>query len=137
MSTPSHNASLTIETLDHLVLYTQNIDDSVAFYENVLGMRKIVFGDNRIAVSFGKQKINLHPAQHPFHPHALTPVPGAADLCFITQLALDEAMQQVRDLGVEILLGPVTRNGAVGEIQSFYIRDPDGNLLEIANRIEK
>lgn len=137
MPTPTCNASLTMETLDHLVLYTKNIDESVAFYENVLGMRKIVFGDNRIAVCFGNHKINLHPAQHPFQPHARAPVAGAADLCFITRLALDEAMQQIRDCGVEILLGPLPRSGAIGEILSFYIRDPDGNLLEIANRIEK
>jgi catechol 2,3-dioxygenase-like lactoylglutathione lyase family enzyme len=33
-------------------------------------------------------------------------------------------------------VGPVTRVGATGEIESVYIRDPDGNLVEIANYVE-
>jgi len=124
-----------VESLDHLVLYVENIEDSVAFYQRVLGMRKIVFAQSRLALGFGNQKINLHPLREPLQPHALNPQSGSADLCFITPLPLQDAMQHVRDCGVEILLGPVQRSGANTSLISFYIRDPDGNLLEIANSL--
>ena len=52
--------------LDHLVLTVTNIEKTVSFYESVLGMKKVIFGDNRIALIFGNQKINLHQHHHEF-----------------------------------------------------------------------
>ncbi|MDN6111356.1 MAG: VOC family protein [Enterobacterales bacterium] len=127
---------LKLSTLDHLVLTVANIDKSVKFYQQVLGMGVETFGsEGRTALTFGEQKINLHAAKSPFRPHAKHPTPGSADLCFITVQPLQEVVLWVIGCGVEIIEGPVTRTGASGKISSIYLRDPDGNLIEIANRL--
>jgi catechol 2,3-dioxygenase-like lactoylglutathione lyase family enzyme len=128
--TPLH-----IDRLDHLVLTVANIGASCAFYRRVLGMTIVAFGNGRTALSFGNQKINLHLAGKEFEPHAHRPMPGSADLCFITATPLDAAMAHVRGEGVEILEGPVDRTGATGPMRSFYFRDPDSNLIEVSNYI--
>ena len=127
---------LKLSTLDHLVLTVANIDKSVQFYQQVLGMGVETFGsEDRTALTFGEQKINLHAAKSPFRPHAKHPTPGSVDLCFITVQPLQEVVLWVIGCGVEIIEGPVTRTGATGKISSIYLRDPDGNLIEIANRL--
>ncbi|EON90198.1 VOC family protein [Plesiomonas shigelloides] len=127
---------LTPCSLDHLVLTVQDIERTVDFYQDILGMRAETFGkEQRTALHFGEQKINLHPAARPIQPCAATPMPGSADLCLLTKTPLDEAMRWVKANGVQIEEGPVQRTGATGPLLSFYIRDPDGNLIEIANRL--
>jgi catechol 2,3-dioxygenase-like lactoylglutathione lyase family enzyme len=112
---------------------------SVAFYRDILGMQALEFeaadGSRRRALAFGAQKINLHPAQTPFTPHAAQPRAGSADLCFLSSTPLDAWLPYLKASGQTVLEGPVQRNGALGPIVSLYIRDPDGNLLEIANRL--
>jgi catechol 2,3-dioxygenase-like lactoylglutathione lyase family enzyme len=120
-----------ISHLDHLVLTVADIKKTCSFYSAALGMTVITFGDNRTALSFGEQKINLHPAQSPLMPHAKNPVPGSADICLITKLPLASVIVHLQENGVVIELGPVARTGAVGVIESIYFRDPDGNLIEI------
>lgn len=121
-----------IEALDHLVLTVRDLDVAVAFYVNVLGMEEVAFGGGRRALSFGSQKINLHPAGSEFAPHAQRPVPGSADLCFLIEGTLAEAAARLAEYGVPIEEGPVRRTGARGPIDSIYLRDPDGNLLELS-----
>lgn len=121
--------------LDHLVLTVTDIDRSVTFYTTVLGMKKQVFANGRIALTFGDQKINLHKHKEEFEPKSHHPVPGSADLCFITDTDIDAAMKHVRILGIDIIDGPVERTGANGPLRSFYFRDPDLNLIEVANDI--
>ncbi|MDG6773174.1 VOC family protein [Thiomicrorhabdus sp. ZW0627] len=122
-----------IRQLDHLVLTVKDLNKTVRFYESVLGMEKVVFGQNRVALKFGNQKINLHQAGMEFDPKAGNTVTGSADLCFLTDLPLEQAMHEITGHEVEIIKGPVERTGANGPIISFYIRDPDQNLIEIAN----
>ncbi|MFZ5579440.1 MAG: VOC family protein [Pseudomonadota bacterium] len=117
-----------IASLDHLVLTVRDIEATVSFYRRVLGMH----GEQRTALHFGRQKINLHPAGAPFLPHALAPTPGSADLCFLTDRSLAQVMEHLQTEGVTIEQGPVRRTGAVGPLLSVYLRDPDGNLIEIA-----
>lgn len=121
-----------IESLDHLVLTVADIEASVAFYCGVLGMERVSFAGGRTALGFGRQKINLHQQGHEFEPKARTPVPGSADLCFVAALALDQVAARLADAGIAIEEGPVARTGAVGPITSLYVRDPDGNLVEIS-----
>ena len=128
-----------ITSLDHLVLTVTDMVASVAFYRDILGMQAIEFeaadGSRRWALAFGAQKINLHPAQAPFAPHAAEPRAGAADLCFLSPTPLEAWSTYFEACGQQVIDGPVQRSGALGPIVSLYIRDPDGNLLEIANQI--
>lgn len=116
-----------IRSLDHLVLTVRDLEASIAFYGR-LGMRHEEFAPGRHALRFGTQKLNLHVAEHELEPHAAHPTPGSADLCFLVDhLDLDE---------LEIELGPVEREGAAGRLRSVYVRDPDGNLVELSTNAE-
>ncbi len=122
-----------IEYLDHFVLTVKDLQKTVSFYTQVMGMKEVHFGEGRVALEYGQQKINLHELGNEFEPKAQNVREGSADLCFITQTPLDDAMHHVREQGVEVLEGPVKRTGAKGPILSFYFRDPDGNLIEVSN----
>jgi catechol 2,3-dioxygenase-like lactoylglutathione lyase family enzyme len=122
-----------IDRLDHLVLTVADIDRTVAFYRAVLGMRPETFGAGRIALRFGDSKINLHQVGKEFEPKARQPVPGSADLCFISADPLEDVLATLAAHGVPVEEGPVERTGATGRLRSVYLRDPDGNLLEISN----
>ncbi len=124
-----------IERIDHLVLTVEDINRTCDFYVGILGMESITFGENRKALRFGKQKINLHEKGKEFDPKSGFPTPGSADICFVTSRPLKEVLQHLMDKGVEIEAGPVERTGACGPIMSIYIRDPDLNLIEISNYI--
>jgi catechol 2,3-dioxygenase-like lactoylglutathione lyase family enzyme len=122
-----------IDRLDHLVLTVADIEATCAFYSQALGMQVVTFGDSRQALQFGQQKINLHQYRHEFEPKAIHPTPGSADLCFITTTTLETVIQHLESIGVTLLEGPVSRTGAAGIIDSIYLRDPDGNLIEVSN----
>jgi catechol 2,3-dioxygenase-like lactoylglutathione lyase family enzyme len=122
-----------ITRLDHLVLTVKDLEITAQFYVSVLGMEKEIFGAGRLALKYGNQKINLHQVGKEFEPKADKPTAGSADLCFITDVPLNKAMEHVRNCGVEIIEGPVVRTGATGPINSFYFRDPDMNLIEVSN----
>jgi catechol 2,3-dioxygenase-like lactoylglutathione lyase family enzyme len=124
-----------IDRLDHLVLTVRDIAATCDFYSQVLGMEVVIFGDNRKALRFGQQKINLHEASHEFEPKAAQPTPGSADICFISSEPLDAIIAHLQASNVDIIEGPVQRTGAIGEMKSIYLRDPDGNLIEISNYI--
>ena len=122
-----------IERLDHLVLTVADIERTCQFYTRALGMEVVRFGEGRIALRFGQQKINLHPADNIPGLVADKPTPGSGDLCFITPAPLAEVMAHLEACGVPLVAGPGPRAGAVATIQSVYIRDPDRNLVEISN----
>lgn len=123
-----------IDTLDHLVLTVRDLEATCDFYGHVLGMQVIQFANNRKALRFGTQKINLHVAGKEFEPKAAFPTPGSADLCFLTSVPLEEVIAHLHQHQIAIVEGPVERTGAIGTILSVYIRDPDNNLIEIANQ---
>ncbi|MDQ1856156.1 MULTISPECIES: VOC family protein [unclassified Chryseobacterium] len=122
-----------IKNLDHLVLTVANIEKTIEFYTHVMGFEVVTFGDNRKALIFGNQKINLHQKGHEFEPKAKTPTCGSADLCFIAETDVHQVMEELRQKNIEIIEGIVDRTGAVGKIKSVYFRDPDYNLVEVSN----
>ena len=122
-----------INRIDHVVLTVASIDATVDFYTRVLGMAAVTFGAGRTALRFGTSKINLHQAGREFEPKARRPSPGSMDLCFIVDDAIEDVVAQLGAAGVAIEDGPVPRTGATGEIVSCYLRDPDGNLVELSN----
>jgi catechol 2,3-dioxygenase-like lactoylglutathione lyase family enzyme len=121
-----------IRHLDHVVLTTRDRERCVEFYTRVLGMRLETFGQGRLAFRFGNQKINLHEAGRKLEPRAERPTPGALDLCFLAEGSLDVVVRRLEAAGIPIEVGPVPRTGATGPIRSVCVRDPDGNLVEIA-----
>jgi len=122
-----------IDRLDHLVMTVASIEKTADFYQQVLGMEVVTFGEGRIALSFGSQKINLHAQGKELEPKAATPTPGSVDICLIASTPLTEVISHLRSCGIPILEGPVRRTGATGPITSVYFRDPDSNLIEVSN----
>ena len=123
---------ISIARLDHIVLSVQDIEATCAFYEKVLGMERRDFGEGRLALHFGRQKINLHPHPTPIDLVAEQPLPGTADLCFVTDQSIEDVIAHLEACGVAVEWGPGERTGAEGAITSVYCRDPDNNLIEIA-----
>ncbi len=124
---------IVLDRLDHLVITARDVEATCRFYETVLGMRRETFGEGSIALHFGRQKLNVHPHPSPVEILAKNPRPGAADLCFIVEMPLAEVIAHLKACGIEIELGPIERTGAEGSMTSVYIRDPDGNLIEVSN----
>ena len=125
-----------IDSLDHLVLTVKDIDASCRFYEKVLGMETVTFSDNRKALSFGIQKINLQQVGRESTLRAEHPTSGSGDVCFVTSVALSDVIAHLKSCGVNPIAGPVERNGARGQMMSVYFRDPDMNLVEVSNYSE-
>ena len=127
-----------IDHVDHIVLTTRDLDACVRFYGEVLGMTLEKFRtptEERLALKFGSQKINLHVWGREFTPRAHVAVPGSLDLCFIASRPLDEVIQVLRTKNIPILEGPVAKTGAVSKLRSVYVRDPDLNLIEISEQV--
>lgn len=123
---------MNIERLDHFVLTVADIQRTVQFYTSILGMQAKTFGEGRVALHYGQQKINLHLKGHEIEPKALHAVCGSADLCFITSTPIESVLRELQEKQVDIIDGIVPRTGALGSIQSIYFRDPDGNLIEVS-----
>lgn len=126
----------TVDRLDHLVLNVKDVEITATWYQRVLGMEREEFGaDNRTALKFGGQKINVRPtdADTATWFTGANDQPGAGDLCFVTAVRSEDIVRHLHSCGVKILVGPVVKTGALGPINSVYCRDPDGNLIEIAS----
>lgn len=128
--------TFSVNRIDHVVLNCRDVEATVDFYVRVLGMRKGVFGDGRIALRFpddANQKINVRPTGAPNWPTGVVDAPGSLDLCFIAEAGPDAVGAHLRACGVDITEGPVRKTGALGPMTSHYCRDPDGNLVEVAS----
>ena len=124
-----------IDHVDHIVLTTRDKQACIRFYTEILGMKLVSFKtptEERLAFTFGNQKINLHESGKEFSPRAHVAAPGTLDVCFIASVALDEVVKKLNRAGVPIIEGPVKKTGAAGPIRSVYVRDPDLNLVEIS-----
>lgn len=124
--------------IDHLVLTVDDVEATCAFYGDVLGATVVSFGpEDRTALEFRDQKINLHETGEEFDPHARSPTPGSGDFCLVTELDTEGITARLEDHGIEIVHGPVEKHGAQGPMRSVYVRDPDGNLVELASYEER
>jgi len=118
-----------------MVLTVADIDATCEFYTRILGMEKVVFAGGRVALGFGNQKINLHPAGSEYEPRAKNAVPGSGDFCLITKTPLADVIVRLDVSGIAIIEGPVNKTGATGPLRSVYFRDPDDNLVEVSNTV--
>ena len=130
-----------VEKIDHVVITVKDLNKTIDFYTNALGMKLEKFSsslDNnqiRYAVSFGSQKINIHEEKKPIKPNALNPSSGSMDICFISKNKINDWVHHLVKKGINIEIGPEKKTGALGPILSIYIRDPDFNLIEISNQL--
>ena len=129
-----------LTAIDHLVLTVSDMDKTISFYCDVLGMKLETFTSSngqkkRKSLKFGHQKINLHHLKSPYQPHANNPVSGAVDICFLSSITIDEWQTIFSKHNISVESGPVQKTGATGPIVSLYVRDPDLNLIEISNKI--
>jgi catechol 2,3-dioxygenase-like lactoylglutathione lyase family enzyme len=123
-----------IDRIDHVVMNCRDVEAMASWYERALGLRRESFGpDGRLALKFGRQKINLRPTGAANWQTGAVDAPGSLDVCFITEQGIDPAAARLRAAGIAITQGPMTRTGAMGPMTSIYCRDPDGNLVEIAS----
>jgi catechol 2,3-dioxygenase-like lactoylglutathione lyase family enzyme len=124
--------AFSIDRIDHVVVNCRDLEATAAWYERALGMKRVVFGGGRVALAFGRQKLNLRPTGADNWDTGAVDAPGSLDLCFITTSSPDEVKRHLESCGIVITEGPVAKTGALGPMTSVYCRDPDGNLVEIA-----
>src|SRR2546428_9943323 len=123
---------MSLDRLNHLVLTVGDLDATGDFYRRVLGMEPVRFAAGRLALRFGSQKINLHPAGPELGLKAARPTPGSGDLCFLTDEPLEVWGRHLEECRGAILPGAAERPGALRPVESGYLRDPDRHLLQIA-----
>ena len=130
-----------LEKIDHVVITVKDLNTTIDFYTNVLGMKLEKFFTSshdhqiRYAISFGSQKINIHEQKKPIKPNALNPTSGSMDICFISNNKINDWVHYLVKKGINIEIGPEKKTGALGPILSIYVRDPDFNLIEISNQL--
>ena len=134
---------LTVQRIDHLVLTCRDVAATIRFYTEVLGMKVVTFGNGRKALSFGRQKFNLHPVGQTAEGGAgkvaaiaARPTAGSADICLVVAENAAAIVAHLAACGIPVEEGPVVRTGALGPIESVYVRDPDGNLIELARYVD-
>ena len=127
--------AFTVDRIDHIVINTADVDVTADWYVRVLGMRRENYRGERTSLHFGRQKFNVRPTGAENWVTAEVDAPGSLDLCFIAEVAPDEIATHLAAVGVTVTEGPTTRTGALGEMTSYYCRDPDGNLIEIASYV--
>jgi len=127
-----------IQSIDHVVLTVADMQATIDFYTRVLGMTLETFGQGRKALKFGEQKFNLQDGKSKTDIVAVAkrPMPGSVDLCLLAAVPLDQMIAHLKKENVPIDSGPVARTGARFPLRSVYIRDPDGNLIEISERAD-
>jgi catechol 2,3-dioxygenase-like lactoylglutathione lyase family enzyme len=125
-----------IDRIDHVVLTVQSLEATCEFYANCLDFERVDSPDGPTALRFGRQKINVHQADHIFDPKARRPIAGSADFCLVAAVSLSVVLDGLARHGVAVELGPIEREGALGAMQSIYFRDPDGNLIEVSEYLD-
>lgn len=123
-----------ITGFDHIVLVVRDVATTVEFYERTLGLRGVEHPPGKWGLAFGSNKISLQPADDP-PAKARSTTPGSGNFCVLTDEEATVVASRLLGLGVEVEDGPVEKVGATGRIMSVYFRDPDGNLVEVAQRL--
>ena len=126
---------MSILGIDHIVLTVVDIEATCAFYDRHLGVARVRFGEGRTALQLGDQKINLHEVGKEVEPKAARALAGSGDLCLVSEDNVEELAARLTAGGVSLEAGPTYRTGAKGPILSIHFRDPDGNLIEVANYV--
>lgn len=124
-----------VKRIDHLVITVKDVIETVNFYTRILGMKEITIqwhGGELKALRFGDQRIHVHKVGYEHQPHALKTTPGSVDLCFVTDMPIDDVVLLLKINNIAIEKQPMLIPGTLGEMVSVWFRDPDGNLIEVA-----
>jgi catechol 2,3-dioxygenase-like lactoylglutathione lyase family enzyme len=118
--------------LDHIVLCVADVAATRRFYKRVLGLESREERPGKWSLHFGAQKISLQDARAA-PAIARDTVPGSGNFCLLTDTPIAEIVAHLQREGIAIVAGPGERAGAVGPLLSVYVKDPDGNLVELSN----
>ncbi len=120
--------------IDHIVLTVTSLEESSRFYHEVFDMPVIdsQTNDDIITLRCGHQLIRLQQADRPTELKAAKPTIGSTDLCLVAGDKVEDILHHLRSYYVDVVAGPVEKNGSEGEMTSIYVHDPDNNLIEIA-----
>jgi len=121
-----------IKNIDHFVITTQNLQVCLDFYVGVLGMEHWESKGHH-NLYFPGGKISIHTCKGEFQPAALNPTYGSQDFCLILEDDLQTVKRELEAKGITPLTDIVERHGAHGAMRSLYVRDPDGNLVELSS----
>ena len=121
---------LKVAEIDHVVLRCRDQDRALDFYTRVLGLTE----ERRIAqigliqLRAGRSMIDLVPATGPRAETAL----NVDHVCLgVEARDLNEVVSYLRAQSVEVIGEPAMRYGAHGQGLSIYLRDPEGNVVEL------
>ena len=92
---------------------------------------------DRVALVFGQQKINLHHKDIEVFPVCKKPAQeGTADFCLISKQPVSDFLNHWKKHSCELAVeNIVQRTGAQGPLLSVYVYDLDGNLIEVSNYV--
>ena len=122
----------TVDRLDHLVLNVRDVEITASWYQRVLGMEREEFGrDQRTALKFGGQKINVRPVQSDPRrwPTAQTAAPGSADLCFVTAVGPEDVIEHLRACGISVSRGRSRKRARLARCAQFIAAIPTATWL--------
>ncbi len=126
-------------SLDHIVLNVADVESSLSFYLDVIGLApERVEEYRRGEVAFPSVRINEDSIIDLAAPALWTSDGQGSRVTNLNHFCLSIAAsqwpalaQRLKRAGVEFETGPVTLLGARGEATAYYLHDPDGNLLEL------
>lgn len=125
-----------LKRIDHLVITVKNVEATVEFYTKVLNMQELTVKRKDIemkALRFGDQRFHVHELGKEHEPKALKVTPGSADICLVTDSPIADVVNHLKQFNIKIEKEPMVITGTLGQMESVWFRDPDGNLIEISN----
>ena len=126
-----------ITEMDHIVLRTRDVEESLRFYTEVLGLQAERVEQWRAGeVRFPSARINADTIIDFFAsdeiPNGREDVRNQDHFCMVIDQTDMEALKaRFEDAGIDIQAGPGKRWGSHGDGISLYIYDPDDNVVEL------
>jgi glyoxylase I family protein len=126
---PAPDRPLRVEELDHVVLRCRDQPRTLAFYTRILGLteERRIEGIGLIQLRCGQGMVDLVPGGS-----ETTPEPNLDHFCIgIAARDMATVVSWLQGQGVEVIGEPAPRYGARGMGLSVYVRDPEGNVVEL------
>lgn len=120
-----------LAAIDHvqITVSPEHIDATLAFYEHVIGLKRIAKTNSRTGGWFEHGAFQLHVGAEPTERDAN--LASKRHVCFrVTDVAAAEVA--MRNAGVAIIADQDPASGW----NRFYVRDPGGNRVEIAQKVD-